>query len=381
MSTCNAFSISEGNAPWLLSSFMEKQAYSYITQAVGTINDVDTKKKNVVLWITIVQQLLERYASDRYLSEADNEIRHLIQRPGQSARDFRDVLMEKTKRMGSAYDTNDVVEIFTQNVRPAIRSAVQQRWYDETSKLMDEAGKRSRTSEGDCYQHTLIRMFDQLVSFADSLQDEEDSKLMKTSSQQQKRSNISSVNTTGNDLIPSTNTVSPVINSYGTSTSAAPPSSGGSSTGAYYNNNNKSVVKSDNYLNTNNGNQRKRDLPALPFGVLFRIPTGCMDIQRAVRRFLNEPSFCLCCGLSKFGQPSDPNLQPHNTSECPVGLPNHPVERYRVLAMRLMNNPYFQRAVESGMYPKITMAELPATPTPTATPSENDWSKNEQGGI
>ena len=72
VSTCNAFDVSEGNALWLLFSYMDKAAHSYITQTMGTINDIDNKQPRIVLCISVVQQLLDRYAGDQVLTVTNN---------------------------------------------------------------------------------------------------------------------------------------------------------------------------------------------------------------------------------------------------------------------------------------------------------------------
>ena len=95
---------------------------------MGTINDIYYNHPRIVLWISVVQQLLDRYASDQELTIANNEITSLVQCTGQTALEYHDHLKDKERRIGgAAYTIMDLMEIFSQNVRPSTQKAVRQR--------------------------------------------------------------------------------------------------------------------------------------------------------------------------------------------------------------------------------------------------------------
>ena len=63
----------------------------------------------------------------------------------------------------------DLMEIFTQNVRPSIQKAVRQRWIDETAKLKTRSRHNDGKDSVDYSHHSALRLFDILVAYADSL--------------------------------------------------------------------------------------------------------------------------------------------------------------------------------------------------------------------
>ena len=373
VSTCNAFDVSEGNALWLLPSYMDKAAHSYITQTMGTINDIDHKQPRIVLWISVVQQLLDRYAGDQVLTVTNNEITSLAQRPGQTALEYHDHLMEKARRTGTAaYAIMDLMEIFTQNVLPSHQKAVSQRWIDETAKLRTRSRNNEYGHSVDYSHHSVLSLFDRLVSYADSL-DADDSTSVETKigsrhiRSNTRRQNVSSINTglaPGDDSeLPHTPTSALVPYP-----STASPVTGYASTSTFSGSNSRRSPRSPE-------NQDRRPLPKLPFQTLFKIPPGCQDITQAVMRFLNMTPFCGCCGLNRHTKSTDPSRQPHLTSECPIALPANVSERYCVLATKLVNHPGFQRATQDGTHTRIDLTRLPVVtnphPTTSFTPPRN----------
>lgn len=127
----------EGQAVWVITNFLQEPALISVERVADTVNKITINKPRLVIYITVVNKLLSRFASDQNLAKSNTEIVNMRQHKQEVPTGFQDRLTKAAARIGSAYSTKQLFEYFRHGVDPDVQRLVQQRWVDTTQRLQE----------------------------------------------------------------------------------------------------------------------------------------------------------------------------------------------------------------------------------------------------
>lgn len=289
VTACDQNYVSEGIAVILMVDYMRGAAKQDLLNQMVKFDDPVTSFKRRPFFFEVVQHLLITYASGHVLRVADVKINSLTQQPTQSAVNFHAAILRMTRRYGSAYPFEEIIEIFLRGVDNKLVS-VHSEWQN-----LSRAASANATSESS----RLIRYqeaFRELLSYADGHRYWETTSAQ-TNSKYKKGDRL-------NDLQP---ILHHSHNSHGTYISAVctttPPAKFPSSS--------NTVVRPYDYK-----------YPLCPTPPPVPTPAGKVPLTDDEIRLVNGGDKCHLCLTSKASAPppnpddDDPVLPPHVTTGC-----------------------------------------------------------------
>ena len=323
---CDAENIAEGDAMWLFTEFMSPDAAKRLSSRLGSArfgNKVTPNDKHhLQTYIAVVRHLINTYATDEALQNAFSRLRQFRMLPGQTAVAYGQRLRDEADRFGTAFDEDDLIEIFMAGVRQDLVRSVRHYW----SQFLNHPNRDMSIDQGQSRLTLLMNYTDTLYNH--DVPPPDKTRSHNRSDRRQYTPRISSVD-------PPTDADSPTP-----SPSVAPISTSSNSRGTKRTTDSaaNSAYNSDNVSELMKPPPGKRRTPqgrAVRYGELFRIPPNLPDITDAVNSNINSSSLCRFCLQYKFTD--DPQLIPHESSDCHICLPADPVGRYNILATRLSN--------------------------------------------
>ena len=226
---------------------------------------------------------------------AERSIKSMRQRPDQTAADFRDAIQKWNRRYGSAFDQEDVIEVFLRGVDTRLTSVPFQ-W----TKLAEEAEKRS--SGESSRRAERAKAFQDLVRYADGQRTWD------------KRSPRSREHRRSDSRDHPVSPVSPIDVMDISAITDVPP-----------------TVQLPPDL-VEEVRKRREQFPDCPQAPTLIIPKGRRDINIDVIRHVNGGRMCYVCNKSKIKSADNPN--PHETTAC-GWIPSDPVKRYEYAESKL----------------------------------------------
>lgn len=351
---CNKYEITEGNAARIMTQYLEGTPKDFVESQLSSSSD-GLDSQSSALYITIVHELLRRYATDSELRKIDDEIHNMHQKFGQTAIKFLDKLTAKTSRFGTAYKQSEIREIFSRGLDSSIRDNVATRWRDKND-IQEERNRKSKTRISDSERQTQITsLLRDIALYADTLKRDTNSDDRR--SDRRSRSHVSQIESEPSS--PRARSSSPVTKSS--------PSSAISNVDTSTNNSHQERSKSSSrsYNGRRPHNRIDKPPPKLPI-TRFTIPPGCTDITKALEELIYNAHSCRFCLKPKTADGA------HESSDCDT-LPDDPMRRYEVLCMRLLNIGLFRRGVQEGRYEAI---KVPPTSSLYATLNKHQPPKN-----
>lgn len=286
---CDDSVISEGHAAGLIALFLKKGATEVYQERYGALEDSHHTK---AFYFEIVHHLIKTFADGPNLRDAEQRIRALKQQATQTAKSFKTILLNKLRKFGTSFTISESIQLFLDGLDTRIRQRVEHKW--------DELQKTIATTTGDQKTYARRNAFDEIARYADTLRNWESEPSTSPPPIERIRSRDRprgrSVNAISRSPSPSLLSSSP-----------------------------EPISNVQGHTPFDNGR--------------IWIPTGEVDINDRVAKYLNNSDACAFCRLpTKLtdGLVLPEDERPHVSSACP-DLSSDPTKRYHQLKRRLDN--------------------------------------------
>lgn len=125
---CDALGIHEGAAMWLLKAYMEEPARSSLSMRLSHPKTGKAGKGKLTSYSSAVNYLLQTYASDDVIAEAEADLRHFTQTRNITPQEYAVALTLKVLRCGPVYTEARMIGIYIEGLQESIRSTVRTYW-------------------------------------------------------------------------------------------------------------------------------------------------------------------------------------------------------------------------------------------------------------
>lgn len=109
---------------WLLKAFMDEPARSSLSMRLSHPKSGKAKKGKLTSYSEAINYLLQTYASDDVVAEAEADLRHFVQNRSMSPQEYATALTLKVLRCGPVYTEARIIGIYIEGLRESIHSTV-----------------------------------------------------------------------------------------------------------------------------------------------------------------------------------------------------------------------------------------------------------------